>query len=72
MMQVYNQMKLQDMQRAAQCKMTDELEEFELLMRRYCLVIGITAEGRECPVKDGSNRCKKSVRYELYLLERIH
>ena len=33
--------------RAARCEMLDELEEFELLMRHYCLVVGVATAGGE-------------------------
>eukprot|EP00580_Thalassiosira_gravida_P002043 CAMPEP_0201602534 /NCGR_PEP_ID=MMETSP0492-20130828/3236_1 /ASSEMBLY_ACC=CAM_ASM_000837 /TAXON_ID=420259 /ORGANISM="Thalassiosira gravida, Strain GMp14c1" /LENGTH=325 /DNA_ID=CAMNT_0048066073 /DNA_START=11 /DNA_END=988 /DNA_ORIENTATION=+ len=35
-----------DARRASRCEMLDELEEFTLLMRHYCLAIGVASYGR--------------------------
>jgi len=35
-----------DVRRASRCEMLDELEEFTLLMRHYCLAIGVVGYGR--------------------------
>ena len=47
MMDAYNcgVVPLEERRRAARCEMLDELEEFELLMRHYCLVVGVATGG---------------------------
>lgn len=48
----------EDRRRAARCEMLDELEEFVLLMRHYCLVVGVSRpEGAEVGCDEGLRLC---------------
>ncbi|KAL9185572.1 hypothetical protein ACHAXT_003349 [Thalassiosira profunda] len=53
----------EDRRRAARCEMLDELEEFVLLMKHYCLLVGV------CTVREKSNELDagedRSVGYQL-------
>lgn len=37
---------MEDRRRAARCEMLDELEEFVLLMKHYCLVVGVRSDSK--------------------------
>ena len=48
----YGVISTEDRRRAMQCEMLDELEEFQLLMRHYCLCVGVAT--------GGASRCNKA------------
>ena len=64
MMAAYNHgvLSMEDFRRAARCEMLDELEEFNLLMKHYCLVVGVSSpagkDNHKCDDEDGSMMCE--------------
>ena len=61
MMQAYDHgvVTVEDRRRAARCEMLDELEEFVLLMRHYCLAVGVSTSkrGRDHENEDARREC---------------
>jgi hypothetical protein len=52
----------EDRQRACQCEMLDELEEFVLLMKHYCLALGVaTASSSSSTINFGTQLCSVGV-----------
>eukprot|EP00571_Detonula_confervacea_P012026 CAMPEP_0172307094 /NCGR_PEP_ID=MMETSP1058-20130122/8021_1 /TAXON_ID=83371 /ORGANISM="Detonula confervacea, Strain CCMP 353" /LENGTH=499 /DNA_ID=CAMNT_0013019167 /DNA_START=12 /DNA_END=1511 /DNA_ORIENTATION=- len=65
MMNAYDHgiLSMDDRRRAARCEMLDELEEFVLLMKHYCLLVGVSSKGRKGDENEKS--CNKCVGFQL-------
>jgi hypothetical protein len=66
MMDAYDHgvVRTEDRQRACQCEMLDELEEFILLMKHYCLVLGVataSSSSSSSTVNVGTQLCSVGV-----------
>lgn len=55
---------VEDVRRAARCEMLDELEEFNLLMKHYCLVVGVASRSSDGDVTRKSEQ-SKCIGFEL-------
>jgi len=55
----YGVISLDDRRRASRCEMLDELEEFVLLMKHYCLLVGVSSS------PNGNDRSNDCIGYQL-------